>query len=156
MQYAYIDSVVCNILVKINEEVKEKVTDQKATETTNSLIKNTTTGLEKVYSMLEEAHNIVEAGKWPDFTNEVPAPPAPAPPPSSISDMPSWYMITWTTIKDGLSLLTQRNSKIAEVTPPIEVSGDELVKDLMQYFSPSHQHQIPALTTFPPFKASLK
>ena len=137
----------------IDKLVKEKATG-KALGVMDSLIRGIYAGLEKVYSELKDAHDQVQAGKWPDFTNEVPFPPAPPPPHSSSADMPSWFMIAWKAIKDGLNLLAQKSSKIAEFLPSIEAAGDELVKDLLQYFSPSHQHQIPALTSFPAFPAS--
>ena len=59
----------------------------------DSLIRSIYAGLEKVHGELRYAYDQVQDGKWPDFTNEVPFPPAPPPPPSSTSDMPSWFMI---------------------------------------------------------------
>ena len=145
---------MCPILLGIDKLVKEKVMNKKALGIIDSSIRGVYAGLEKVYSMLKDAYDQVQDGKWPDFTQEVPFPPAPSPPPSSPSDMPSWFIIAWKVIENGLNFLATRNSKIAEFLPPIEAAGNELVKDLMQYFSPSHNHQIPTLTSFPALGAS--
>jgi len=102
--------------------------------------------------MLKDGYDQVKAGKAPDFTNEIPFPPPLPSPPSETSDMPSWFMLAWKAVEGGLNLLAQRSSKIAEILPPIQAAGDEMVKDLIKYFYPSHQHQIPNLTSFPSLK----
>ena len=153
IQYAYVVSITGEILLGVDKLVKEKVTG-KPLAIMDSLIRSIYVGLEQVYTMLKGGYDQVKAGKWPDFTNEVPFPPPLPPPPSSPTDTPSWFVIAWKTIEDGLNLLAQRSSKIAEFLPPIEAAGDELVKDLTHYFPPSHNHQIPTLTSFPAFTAS--
>ena len=137
----------------VDKEVKEKVTDHTILGIIDSSIRGIYAGLEKVYGILKDAYDQVQDGKWPDFTNEVPFPLPPPPPPATTSDMPSWFMLAWKSIENGLNLLAQRNSKIAEFLPPIIAAGNELVQDLMKYFPPSLQHQIPILLGFPPFIA---
>ena len=148
MQYANINSIICEVLLGVDKLVKEKVTG-KMLDIMDSSIRAIYTGLEKVYGMLKDAFNQVKAGKWPDFTNDIPFPPPPPPTPSSTGDVPSWFMISWKTVEAGLNLLAERNSKIAEFLPPIEAAGNELVKDLQYYFPPNHQHQLPDLQVFP-------
>ena len=129
--------------------VMEKVADRKAKGVMDSLIRSIYAGLLKIYSMLSDAYKQVQNKKYPDFTNDVPFPPAPPPIPSNPTDMPSWFMSAWEAIQGALNFLADENSKIAEILPPIEAVGNELVKDLQKYFSPSKQDQFRTLTGFP-------
>ena len=147
VEYAYIVSISGEILLGIDKLVKEKVTG-KPLAVMDSLIRSIYAGLQKVYSMLKDAYDQVKAGKWPDFTSEVPFPKPLPNLPSSKSDMPNWFVLAWKTIEDALNLLAQRSSKLAEFLPAIEAAGDELVKDLTHYFPPSNEV---TLTSFPAF-----
>ena len=147
-QYAYINNITCEVLLGVDKLVKEKAKG-KMLGIIDSLIRAIYAGLEKVYSILKDAFDQVQAGKSPDFTNDVPFPPVPPSMPSFTGKFPSWFMIAWKTVEAGLNLLAERNSKIAEFLPPIEAAGDELVKDLQYYFPPNHQHQLPDLQEFP-------
>ncbi len=131
-KYAYEVSITCNILLGIDKIVKEKLSG-KPLGVLDSLIQAVYAGLLKVYDMLSTAEDQVKKGQKPDFTGDIPFPPAPPPLPEP-SQAPSWFQIAWNTVEDALNLLAEKNAKIAEFLPPIEAAGDELVKDLEKYF----------------------
>jgi len=138
--------MTCDGLNMVDKAVEAKVTG-KPLGIMDSLIRATYAGLEKVFTMVQDAYNDVQQNKYPDFTGDVPFPPAPSPPSSKSADAPSWFMLSWKTVEDGLNLLATKNAKLAEFLPPIEAFGDELVKDLQQYFPSSSN--IPDLHAFP-------
>jgi len=113
-------------------------------------------GLDKTFTIVQDAYNDVKQNKYPDFTGEVPNPPALPPQPSIYADLPFWCMLLWRTVEYALLLLANKNAKLAEILPPMEESGDELVKELQPYFPPSsftpHLHTFPSL---PPSKLSV-
>ena len=149
-QYAYIVSVTSNTLIEVNKAANEKLTGIPLGVTvslTNALL----VGLEKVYDILSGAYDEVKDGKWPDFTSEVPFPPAPSPPPSNIDGSPSWFETSWRTVQDDLDYLALHNGKIALLLPPIVAAGDELVRELQKYFPPDNGYKYPSLKSFPSF-----
>ncbi|XP_065914048.1 uncharacterized protein [Dysidea avara] len=145
MQYAYIVTITCDVLMGIDKIVMEKLTG-KPLGIVDSTIRAVYAGLSKVYTMLQDGYKQAQAGQKPDFTNELPFPDQPSPLPANAKDFPSWFMVAWNTVKNALNLLAARNPKTAEFLPPIEAAGDELVKDLQQYF-PSQD--IYAMKAFP-------
>lgn len=143
-QYAYIVTITCDALVGIDKLVTEKLTE-KPLGVMDSVIRGIYAGLAKVYTMLKDGHEQAQAGTKPDFSNELPFPDNPPPLPGSNTDFSSWWMIAWNIVKSGLSMLATKNSKIAEIFPPIEAAGDELVKDLEKYFPSQIGVEFPVL-----------
>jgi len=148
MQYAYIVTTTCDVLMGVDKIVMEKLTG-KPLGVVDATIRAIYAGLSKIYTMIQDGYKQAQAGQKPDFTNELSFPDLPSPLPADANGFPSWFMVAWNTIKNALSLLAARNYKIAELLPPIEAAGDELAKDLQQYFPSQDFYAMKAFPEIP-------
>lgn len=128
--YVYITDTAVVGIIKI---VQEKLRDSTAKKVVLSSCDAVIAGMQKAYDMFKSGYEQVKKGYKPDFTKEIPFPPKPPGFPTD-KDYVSWFQLAWNIIESGLNLAAQHSSKLAEILPPLEAAGDQLVKDLKKYF----------------------
>lgn len=147
----YID-IVDNLIVIMKKVIEDKLSGT-AQKVVLALSDAVSAGLISAYNMFKSAYGEVLKGKAPDFTSSIPFPPPPPfSSPSKDTDSISLFQLTWNIVKGALNVAGQKSSKLAEYLGPLDVSGDELVKDLNKYFGKPEEHPSEALRK--PFPAA--
>jgi len=139
-QYAYIVNITCDVLTGIDKIVTEKLSG-KAKALLDSAVRAVYAGLSKLHSMLQSGYQQAQSGIKPDFS-ELPFPDPLPPLPSKADHFISWFQLAWKHVDDAMKIVAVGNSEIAELLPPIEAAGNELVKDLQEHF-PSKNAESP-------------
>ena len=130
-KYGYICSISGNTVLLIKEIVHTKISDKTVKDAILTTCDTVLDGLDKAWSVFDNAYQQAEKGIKPDFSYN---PPFPSAPPTPSDDPVSWWQLGWNSIKLTLDAIAAHNKKLGEIMPVLDAAGDELVKDLNKYF----------------------